>query len=592
MRHYTLHTSLKCIFLCIVLIFAERLESQSVMELMDRSDVAIAEGSYLDALNTLSDVLEQEADNSKAHNLRGVAFEKLDQFDNAVSCYKKAIKFDEGYAAPYFNLGLIFMGNGKESEALGLFEKYILLKPQDASGWTQKGITYLYTEQVDSALFFLNRAIDLDKKNDRAFMYRGYTLSMMGVNDRALEDLDKAVKLNPTSYNYFVRGDLKMELGDAQGAAHDYDAVLKKDPSLVGARLSRANAYLFGGRYDDCLNDATAVLENDPANERALNYKAWAYFYKKDYQQCISVIEEAMRFNSSEYNFHHLLGRCYLDSQDFAKAKVAFNGAIQEEPQRTDNYQLRAAAILRTNTMERELEKKGEQFIFQNINSNDTDQMSQWVKDAKHKYYYPTLSAKYNTDYQSLSYDEYFMFYFGFSEQADYAPYSQEIKQEVREFDAYFEKQDYQGCAVTGENFLKEYPFVIEAYLYVGSAYHKMGDFKKYGEYMFKYHALLESINMTGDGQSMESAYIITSPSDEYDLLYYLGYNSADQSLLHENGHDYDVLSIKSEGGKSTSQIYFNIDKPYQTLTKEFRKSQKVIQSNPDGKLNVKPGKE
>jgi len=591
MRHYTLHTSLKYIFLFFVLIFAERLQSQSVVELIDRSDVAIAEGSYLDALNTLSDVLEQEHDNSKAHNLRGVAFEKLEQFENAVSCYQKAIKFDEGYAAPYFNLGLIFMGNGKEKEALGLFEKYILLKPKDASGWTQKGITYLYTEQVDSALFFLNRAIDLDKKNDRAFMYRGYTLSMMGINDRALEDLDKAVKLNPTSYNYFVRGDLKMELSDAKGAAQDYSAVLKMDPNLLGARLSRANAYLFSGQYEDCLNDVAGVLENEPANERALNYKAWAYFYTKDYQKCISVIEQAMQFNATQYNFNHLLGRCYLDSKDFAKAEKAFNGAIEQEPQRTDNYQLRAAAILRTNTMERELEKRGDLMVFRNINSNHTEQMTQWVKDAKHQYYYPKLLAKYNKDYQSLSYVEYFMFYFGFSEQADYAPYSQKIKQEVRAFDEYFEKQDYQGCVVDGEKFLKQHPFVIEAYLYVGSAYHKMGNFKKYGEYMFKYHALLESINMTGDGQSMESAYIITSPSDEYDLLYYLGFNSAEQSLLHENGHDYDVLSIKSEGGKSTSLIYFNIDKPYQTLSKEFEKSRKVIPANPSKKLNVKPGK-
>ncbi|MEL6844034.1 MAG: DUF4919 domain-containing protein, partial [Bacteroidota bacterium] len=438
--------------------------------------------------------------------------------------------------------------------------------------------------------FFLNRAIDLDKKADRAFMYRGYTLSMMGQSKRALEDLDQAIAINPTSYNYFVRADLKMELGEAAGAAADYSAVLKKEPALTGARLSRANAWLFAENYRACLDDVEKVLAQEPGNERALNYQAWAYFYLEDFEQCIAVIEKVKQFTTTEYNFEHLLGRCHMEQGDYAKAIKAFDEAIVQEPFLTDNYQLRASAVLFSNTGLEQVEKRQGQFVYRFINSDQTSEMTKWVNDPKHKYYYPNLLAKYNEDFQSLSYDEYFMFYFGFSEQADYEPYSQQLKEEVRGFDHYFETKDYTGCVAEGERFLKANPFVIEAYLYVGSAYHKMGNFAKYGEYMFKYHALLESINMSGDGKSMASAYIITSPSDEYDLLYYLGYNSADQSLLHENGHDYDVLRIDSGDTGSTSLLYFNIDKPYQNLTKKFTEGKKVIKSDTDKRLNIKPG--
>ena len=264
MRHYIPQSNraLPTIITVFPIIFLSFLcSAQSVVELIDRSDLAIAEGAYIEALGTLSEVLEKDENNSKAHNLRGVCFEKLEQFGNAVDCYRRAIKSDEGYAAPYYNLGLLYMNDGKEKDAIGLFDKYILLKPKDASGWTQKGITYLYTNKLDSALFFLNRAIDLNPKADRALLYRGYTYSMMNHYELAISDLDRAVESNPTSYNYFVRADLKMESDDVKGAIEDYSSALEEDASLVGARLSRANAYLFDEQYDACLKDCRNCIE-------------------------------------------------------------------------------------------------------------------------------------------------------------------------------------------------------------------------------------------------------------------------------------------------------------------------------------------
>ena len=331
-------------------------------------------------------------------------------------------------------------------------------------------------------------------------------------------------------------------------------------------------------------------MKEEPANERALNYQAWAYFYKNDFQACIAVIDKAKQMSLQEYNFDHLLGRCYLKEEHFAKARTSFEAAIKQEPHRTDNYQLRAAALLLTNTANSSIKKIKDSYIFTEISSDYTNQMTTWVTDAKHKYYYPKLKEKYEKDFESLSYDEYFMFYFGFSQQDAYKPYSKSLDEQLRGFDKYFEVQDYEGCVKVGEAFLKAHPFVIEAYLYIGSAYHKMGNYAKYGEYMFKYHALLESINFTGTGKSTDSAFIVIDPSDEYDLLYYLGHNTAEQSLLHQNGHDYDVLQVKDEATSKVSYLYFNIDKPYQSLTNHFNQKNNIVEPNKDKRLNIKPG--
>ena len=574
----------------IALFFPIQLSAQSVNQLIDMSDMAIEEGAYIEALGNLAKVIEKDADNSKALNLRGVCYEKLEQFENAIASYKRAIDSDKKFAEPYYNLGMIYMGFGKEKEAVQLFSKYINLKPKDATGWTQKGVVYLYSNELDSAIFFLNRAIDLDKKADRAFMFRGYSFSLKGDFDRALEDLNQSIKINPAAYNYFVRGDLKMENGDTFGAIEDYTFTLKIDQGLIGARNSRANAYLFSEQYDKCLKDAEKILEIDPENDRAINYQAWAYFYLGDYEHCIAAAKKGKTTINQQYNFDHLLGRAYLRTSQFKKAETAFNDAIILEPSRTDNYQLRAAAILFQNTDLRNLEKKETNYFFKKIKNIQLAQLDQWVKNPTHKYYFPKLKAKYKADFRSLSYDEYFMFYYGFSAQPNYEPYSKTIKQKMKKFDEYFENKNYVSCIHVCEKLLEEYPFVIELYLYAGSAYHKLGNYKKYGEYMFKYHAILESINMTGDGKTPNTAFIITSPSDEYDFLFYLGYNSAEQSLLHENDHDYDVLKISAiDQPKEASFMYFNIDKPFQFLTNKFKKEAEIYQPKQNQNLNVKP---
>ncbi len=61
--------------------------------------------------------------------------------------------------------------------------------------------------------------------------------------------------------------------------------------------------------------------------------------------------------------------------------------------------------------------------------------------------------------------------------------------------------------------------------------------------------ALLKSISSSGDGKSPATAFFVVDTSEEYAFLQLVaGMQPAGQSLVHQDGHDYDRMTVKGQG--------------------------------------------
>jgi hypothetical protein len=74
---------------------------------------------------------------------------------------------------------------------------------------------------------------------------------------------------------------------------------------------------------------------------------------------------------------------------------------------------------------------------------------------------------------------------------------------------------------------------------------------------------LLKSILDSGDGKSAATAYVVISVDEEYIVLQVLGLRPSGQSVVHLDGHSYDVLETKKRDSGTGVKLYFNVDIPF-----------------------------
>jgi hypothetical protein len=100
----------------------------------------------------------------------------------------------------------------------------------------------------------------------------------------------------------------------------------------------------------------------------------------------------------------------------------------------------------------------------------------------------------------------------------------------------------------------------IDAHFAEYIAYRELGDAKQADFHHAVVDGLIKSILDSGDGKSMETAYVVASVHEEYVILRFLGLQLHEQSLAHAHGHSYDVLDTKDSKSGKTVKLYFNID--------------------------------
>ncbi len=77
------------------------------------------------------------------------------------------------------------------------------------------------------------------------------------------------------------------------------------------------------------------------------------------------------------------------------------------------------------------------------------------------------------------------------------------------------------------------------------------------------FRGLVDSIRSSGDGKSMEKAWVVIKVHEEYVMLRVLGFAPSEQSLVNKDGHSFDVMKVKNVDDGTMQTFYFNVDIPF-----------------------------
>jgi tetratricopeptide (TPR) repeat protein len=132
---------------------------------------------------------------------RGFAFRSLNQFEQAIIDYTRAIELDPTYARAYASRGSAYRRLKEYERAMQDYNRALELEPNYAWAYCGRGETYRLLKEYALALADLNRALELEPNYARAYAQRALLHLWLGKMELARLDYIQAWESSATLVN-------------------------------------------------------------------------------------------------------------------------------------------------------------------------------------------------------------------------------------------------------------------------------------------------------------------------------------------------------------------------------------------------------
>jgi len=303
--------------------------------------------------------------NIRAYVLRGFQYVRKGNYDLAFADFNQALRMDPGFAPAYQNRGFAYSLTGNHTQAIADYNQAIRLdqnnNPTDvAFSLMFRGLIYQDIRNLDMAIADFTEAIRLDPNLEmiQPSIYESRARAYAGRNewDKAISDMEKYLQFNPNDAQaqqileamrqqksqsdaqaYYRRGIAYDEMGDIDRAIAELDQAIRIDPNFAQAYYSRGIAHSRRDR-DRAIADYTSAIRLNPNFADAYNNRSLLYLIRGDNDLAIADCNELIRINPNHVDAYNNRGLAYMRSGDNDRAIADFAQAIRLNPRYMNAY--------------------------------------------------------------------------------------------------------------------------------------------------------------------------------------------------------------------------------------------------------------
>jgi len=215
----------------------------------------------------------------------------------------------------------------------------IAYSQEDVDFLFQKGLESYENNNVDEAISYFEKVLEIDPNHVDALSNRGGLLSTIGKHDEALSDLNKAIEIEPNHVRALInKGILLAFLNQTDSAIFSLDKALEIEPDNIEALRNRAVYFVFQENYADAVTEFYKILEIEPDDPIISKYLGMAkerlgYLKTKGFVEFILRDDQGRLvtyFKTSQVLvLNHRLGQDYLDKVSVTE-EISVNGTHYE----------------------------------------------------------------------------------------------------------------------------------------------------------------------------------------------------------------------------------------------------------------------
>ena len=189
--------------------FNQQIIQKEIMKLnLQEGNTLLLEEKYELASSKFKNALEYEKNNIDILNKLGVAYFRLDKFDDALKCFSNAMQLDENNVQLLYNSALMYemlwntdyVNNFYKNSAIILYERALTIKPQHYESLISLGLLFYKSEDYENAKLKLEEAMNIQNNDWRLLLAYGCVLSDGFYKyEEAKDYFNKSITLNPNS---------------------------------------------------------------------------------------------------------------------------------------------------------------------------------------------------------------------------------------------------------------------------------------------------------------------------------------------------------------------------------------------------------
>lgn len=291
------------------------------------ASLASEQGDQEKALQHVQKALDLNPESKWAWLWSGVVNgEKLGNWDEARTAYRKALEIDPRFDMAHYNMGWTYLKQVPHDyrNALECFEKVAALNPGNKLAFYGLGMTYGYQDQYEIAKMYLDKAVELDPMFLSGWKWRGIILYEMGNFEDALADFTTALELDPTRSDIYVR---------------------------------RAWVYQKQDKLNKAIEDLHFAARNTPEDEHVWYYLGSVFLKVREFSKALQYFDKAIELNAAYAEAYAARSDARYGSGDQSGALADMNMAVDVCSYRPEKFLFRRGVLLCRYSLEGEAVK-------------------------------------------------------------------------------------------------------------------------------------------------------------------------------------------------------------------------------------------
>lgn len=290
---------------------------------------------------------------AEAWTVKGIILRKLGRYKEALKAHWKAQEINPEYAEAWNNEGVVLHELEKYYQAYWAFRRAVKLHSKFRLGWKNMGRTCLKLGKYGEAARAYQRAaalaVELEGREDEQALYNmGIALVKLGRYGEAVQPLRKVTQYPDSASAHINLGQVFLNIGDLSGARRKLADALNIDEDHAAVLSLKGRIEIEEEEYDSAIASFERAIPLDMGNPLLLLWHAYAKYLKaefsseskgKDYPEethsIIRGLERAEKLCQKPVNEEirghilYFLGYFYYKTKDMFAAKEKLEECIK-----------------------------------------------------------------------------------------------------------------------------------------------------------------------------------------------------------------------------------------------------------------------